>query len=165
MIKREDIQYRVGQVFKNKKDGSVSGANFLVYIDARTAFRELDEVFPKSWSFDWEYIQGETGVKGKLTVEGRLYADVGYPNESKVTLEGSGKGEWLKDAVSDSVKRCAIQVGIGRELYDAPFLYANDFELNLVNGKVSGYKPLTDMGEKKIVGEIDKWYLKVNPKK
>ena len=157
MVNREDIQYRVGQQFKNP-DGTIKGASFLVYIDARTAMRELDELYPKDWSFDWEYIQGEVGVHGRLTVQNRTYGDVGYPNQTKVNEMGDGSGEWLKDAVSDALKRCAVHVGIGRELYDAPFLYTSELNLAVGNRKIKGFDPLTDMGKKKIEGDIDKWF-------
>lgn len=163
MIKREDIEYRIGQVYYNDKEKtSIKGVSFLVYINARTAFSELDEKFEGKWSFDWDIVPGETAVKGKLTIGDKTWCDVGYPNASKIDKEGEGKGEWLKDAVSDSVKRCAVQVGIGRELYDAPFLYAKPEELNIMkDGTVSRYEPLNSTGKQIIEGNIDKWFSKL----
>lgn len=167
MIKREDIKYRVGsQTYEwenGKKTNIIKGATFLIYIDARVAFVELDKA--GKWSFDWQYIQGETGVKGTLEIDGRKFSDVGYPNQSKIDGEGDGRGEWLKDAVSDSVKRCAVQYGIGRELYSAPLLYTTELNLSADRTRISPYEPLTDMGIKMIEGNIDKWYAKLMPDK
>lgn len=160
MIKREDIQYRVSRT-------TVNGAIFLIYIDARTCARELDELYGKQkWQFDWSKVSDEQwAVKGTLKVyngtEWVSYNDVGYPNEAK-TYEGEGKDfQWLKDAVSDALKRCGVQADVGRELYDAPFLYTEEVEwYNDKMGK-KRFKKLTPMGEKMIEGNITKWYNQI----
>lgn len=165
MINRGSIKYRVGTF---KDTGKKQFATFLIYIDARTAEDELDKEFKMfNWQFRWEQVEGQKwAVKGFLKVRQGTDAewitreDVGYPQEMK-RKKGIDDSEWLKDAVSDALKRCAVQFGIGRELYSAPFLYTE--EVNCYQGKdgksrLNSYKPLTDMGKKMIEGNIDKWY-------
>lgn len=169
MIKLEDIKYRVGS-FKSTK--AKTFATFLVYIDARVAMDELDAKYKmQNWDFEWERQEGTFGVKGRLTVrDGEsvvVREDVGYPVDDKMK-KGVAETEWLKDAVSDSLKRCAVHFGIGRELYDAPFLYTE--ELNTYTGSdgkvhLNSYNPLTNMGKQMIEGNIKKWYESINKKK
>jgi len=166
MIKRKDIKYRVG---KFKVTAEKSFVTCLIYIDARTAMDELDLKYgADNWDFAWELL-GDWAVKGKLTIrKGDIVIsreDVGYPNSEK-TKKDKDKTEWLKDAVSDALKRCAVQFDIGRFLYDAPFLYTE--EINTYVDKTSGevrlnsYNPLNDMGKQMIEGNITKWYNKLS---
>lgn len=163
MINREQIKYRVGTF---KTNGTKSYATFLVYVDARTVMDELDLEFGMwNWQFDWEILDGHNfAVKGTLKVrrdekqEWVTRQDVGYSQTEKMK-KGINDTECLKDAVSDALKRSAVQFGIGRFLYDAPFLYTE--EVNVENGRLNKYKPLTDMGKKMIEGNLDKWYKQV----
>jgi hypothetical protein len=157
MIKRNEIQYRVSRTTER-------GAIFLIYIDARTCARELDELYGTLlWQFDWRRSQEEWAVKGTLSIwnkeikEWVKYSDVGYPNEAK-TYEGGKDFQWLKDAVSDALKRCGVQANVGRELYDAPFLYTEECEFYTDKNGKKRFKKLTEMGKKMIEGSIDKWY-------
>jgi hypothetical protein len=156
----EDIKFRVGKTGVNKNGQPY--ATCLVYIDARVARRELNRRLGESnWDFVWsEITTSKYAVKGKLRVryadkdQWLEYEDVGYPQEFKV-----GKGdehEPLKDAVSDALKRCAVHIGIGEELYEAPFLYTD--EVVTKNGKVI---KLNETGEKIIQGRVNEWYNKL----
>jgi len=84
----------------------------VAYIDARTVAERLDQVVAGGWSFDWE--EASNGcVKGKLNIRGTIRCDVGE--------QGDGpQGKTLKAAVSDALKRSAVQFGIGRYLYRLP---------------------------------------------
>lgn len=136
----------------------------LAYIDARTAAEELDKKFGDlNWRFTWRTGSSAMwAVKGQLSVynselkEWITRQDVGYPQEGK-TNEKADETEWMKDAVSDALKRCAVQFGVGRFLYDAPTLFTYEVKVDQ-SGKV--YK-LTDLGEKEIQGRINTWYKKV----
>ncbi|GAA5511988.1 single-stranded DNA-binding protein DdrA [Deinococcus carri] len=90
-------------------------ALLLAYVDARAVQDRLDAICPDGWSFELEVIQGAANptVKGRLTVLGVTREDIG---------EAGGDGEYatLKAASSDALKRCAVQFGIGRYLYDLP---------------------------------------------
>lgn len=162
MIKREEIQYRVSR-FSDK----TKYTTFLVYIDARTATRELDEKWGKdAWSFTWSKVDGEKwAVRGVLKIGDFIREDVGYPAESKKMVDPSST-QWLKDAVSDALKRCAVQAGVGRELYDAPLLITNEVETYIDKYGKTKFKGLNQIGKQLIEGNIDKWYDKVfNSKK
>lgn len=169
MIDRSRISYRVGNFGVRSKDGkSIPWATFLVYIDARTTSEELDKLYPAGWDFRWSLVEGQKwAVKGELDVikgEGikKHHEDVGYPNDFKKS-QSPDNTQWLKDAVSDALKRCAVQADVGRFLYDAPLLYTEDIFTR--PDKTSGkevFTKLTPMGEKMIEGTIDKWYEKVS---
>jgi len=87
----------------------------VAYIDARDVAERLDEVLGLGWSFTWE-ADGEN-VRGRLMMDlgGRLVVreDVGEPGEGD-------DGRSRKAAVSDALKRCAVQFGVGRYLYRLP---------------------------------------------
>ena len=96
------------------KPQAVKGTRALAvaYIDARTVAERLDRVVAGDWTFDWE--EASNGcVKGKLTIRGTIRCDVGE--------QGDGpQGKTLKAAVSDALKRSAVQFGVGRYLYRLP---------------------------------------------
>lgn len=110
---RDMLSIKPGSV---REDGSA--ALVLPYIDARAVMDRLDDVVPGQWAFDWEpTVQyGEAlAVKGKLTVCGITRCDVG---------QAHNEDEPYKSAVSDALKRCAVQFGIGRGLYELPKIWA-----------------------------------------
>ena len=96
-----------------------SRALLLAYVDARAVQDRLDAICPDGWSFELTVIEGAASptVKGRLTVLGVTREDIG----------GAGEGErgTLKAAASDALKRCAVQFGIGRYLYDLPRTWAD----------------------------------------
>lgn len=158
MIKRGDIKFRVGSTSKpgNEKPWAMA----LVYIDARTAQEELDSQFGEDgWHFTWSEVFGHPyAVHGVLKCKFEdskwiVREDVGYPQANKMT-EDVNDSESLKDAVSDALKRCAVQFGIGRFLYDAPTLFTYNVKVN-VKGYVSGFTP---DGERELTTKIDTWY-------
>lgn len=162
MISRSEINYRVGST--GLKGGKTPYAMFLVYIDARTASRELDEKYEGKWSFKWSQVEGMTwAIKGKLVIKKEhgqfTYEDAGYPNDFKKSQDPNDS-QWLKDAISDALKRCAVQAGVGRFLYDAPFLYTEEIFTRNKNGK-EVFSKLNPMGKKMIKGDIDKWFKTV----
>ncbi|MFC4453383.1 Rad52/Rad22 family DNA repair protein [Deinococcus sonorensis] len=96
-----------------------SRALLLAYVDARAVQDRLDAICPDGWSFEIEVIAGTQTptVKGRLTVLGVTREDIGE----------AGEGEFgtLKAASSDALKRCAVQFGIGRYLYDLPKVWVD----------------------------------------
>ena len=95
------------------KPQRVNGRDALAvaYIDARDVMGRLDEVVAGDWEFRWEPVGND--VQGRLTVCGVTREDVGE--------QGDGSfGATRKAAVSDALKRCGVQFGIGRYLYDLP---------------------------------------------
>jgi len=87
-----------------------AGGRMLDYIDRPVVWDRLDAVVPGDWEFTLELIPGTHGgdepfaVKGKLRVLG-------------VDREDIGQGKDPKEAATDAFKRCAVQFGIGRQLY------------------------------------------------
>ncbi|ADV67481.1 Rad52/Rad22 family DNA repair protein [Deinococcus maricopensis] len=88
-------------------------ALMLAYVDARAVQDRLDAVAPDDWTFQVDVIPGTTHptVKGRLTILGVTREDIG---------EAEGDLASIKAATSDALKRCAVQFGIGRYLYDLP---------------------------------------------
>lgn len=152
MIKREEIKYRIGTYFDNR------GASILIYIDSRAARRELNLKFGfGNWQFTYS-LNPDNSVHGALLIKQKdewlKFEDVGY-------CTNSNSEEPLKDAVSDALKRCAVQVGVAEELYDAPFLWVPEEGLKKSNGKVKG---ILDDQKKIIEGNITKWYDSIRKK-
>ena len=111
LLRAEEIECRVAKV--NQK-----GVSLLLYKDARVDCKILDEVFgPMNWQ------------RTHQSIDGNLYCTV--------SIWDPEKGQWIskqdvgtrsyteqeKGQASDSFKRAAVVVGIGRELYTAPFIW------------------------------------------
>ena len=116
LLTAKDIECRVQSVSKNKA-GKV-GAVLLIYKDARVDMRILDQVFgPMNWQRTHEVINGN------------LFCNIDIWDETKKTwvrkqdvgVESNTEKE--KGQASDAFKRAGFNVGIGRELYTAPFIY------------------------------------------
>lgn len=102
------------QAFNREK----TRAMLVAYIDARAVQDRLDTVCPDAWTFEVKAIPGTPTptVRGRLTVLGLRREDIGEA--------GEGDAGTLKAAASDALKRCAVQFGIGRYLYDLPRTWA-----------------------------------------
>lgn len=88
----------------------------LAYCDSRDVQARLDSVCGARWSFDFQLLSPDGKmVKGLLTVDGVTRCDAG---------EAAQEDEPLKSAVSDALKRCAVQFGVGRYLYYLPQVWA-----------------------------------------
>lgn len=145
-LKAEEIECRVSTV--NDK-----GCTLLLYKDARVDMNVLDETY------------GVAGWQREHTLIGdRLYCTV--------KIRDNDTGEWIakqdvgtesytekeKGQASDSFKRACFNVGIGRELYTAPFIWvsAQNFNMQTKNGKPTTYDRFAvediEIEDKKIVG-------------
>lgn len=162
-ISLEEIKFRIGSSgeYKDRSGKSRMYASALVYIDVRTVNRELRNKFGESGhEFEWKVVEGHKfAVHGVLSIrtEGQwiVYEDVGYPQSWKMT-QGVDETECLKDAVSDAKKRCAVHVGIGEFLYEAPDLFTNNSDhLKIRNGRI---KDFSQKGKNYMQEKIDKWY-------
>lgn len=117
----DEVSFRVQSTYE--RDGKTH-AVVVAYIDARNVADRLDaECGPDGWSFDWEpVVTGATkkgvnavlAAKGTLTIAGISKSDVGDAGDTEPT----------KASVSDALKRAAVLWGIGRYLYDLPFMTA-----------------------------------------
>lgn len=116
LLEATDIECRVQSVSKTKT-GKV-GATLLIYKDARVDMRVMDKIFgPYNWQRSHEVI------------DGTLYCNIDIWDEDKkcwVRKQDAGvesNTEKEKGRASDSFKRAGFNVGIGRELYTAPFIW------------------------------------------
>lgn len=112
-LRADEIDVRVQQVKRNTA-GKVF-ANLLLYKDARVDMTLLDEEFGIfGWQREHEFKDGKLycklsvwdGAKNCWVVK----EDVGTPSNTE-----ADKGQ-----ASDSLKRAAVNLGIGRELYTSP---------------------------------------------
>lgn len=109
-LRADEIEVRVGIVKQN-------GISLLLYKDARCDMNILDETFGiMGWKRQHEAINGAlfctVSIKGE-NGEWISKQDVGVKSYT----------EAVKGAASDSFKRACFNVGIGRELYTAPFIW------------------------------------------
>lgn len=124
-LRDDEIEVRVGIVKKN-------GISLLLYKDARCDMNILDETF------------GITGWQRKHElINGALFCTVSIKGENGEWISKQDVGvesytEAVKGAASDSFKRACFNIGIGRELYTAPFIWISSDKISLAedNGKL-----------------------------
>jgi recombination DNA repair RAD52 pathway protein len=99
-----------------------SFGNTLEYIEGHTVISRLNDAFESNWSFkiiSHEILENEVVVLGELTAENIRKSQFGCSAIAR--NKDSGKvislGSDLKAASTDSLKRCAMLLGIGLHLY------------------------------------------------
>lgn len=119
LLTKEDIECRIQSV--NDK-----GAVLLLYKTARADMRILDEVVG---SMNWQ--RHHDVVNGNLFCTISIYdPDKGqWVSKQDCGVPSNTQGE--KGEASDAFKRAGFSWGIGRELYDSPFIW--------ISGKVGKY--------------------------
>ena len=120
----DEIDCRVSTV-------SEKGCSLLLYKDARVDMNILDETFG---TMGWQREHQMIGNRLYCTV--KIRTDNGeWISKQDVGTESYTEKE--KGQASDSFKRACFNIGIGRELYTAPFIWINAADCNLVqkNGK------------------------------
>jgi len=104
----DSVKWRVGSTNKDKTRGLA-----LAYIDARHVFERLDEVVgAERW---------QTGISE--TASGRVLCVLRIDGVEKEDGAGDTGMEAEKGAISDAIKRAAVQWGIGRYLYSLPAVW------------------------------------------
>ena len=119
LLRADEIECRIGTI-------SDKGLSLLLYKDARADMKILDETF---------------GVLGwrrtHQSIDGNLYCTVElWDDEKKCWIAKQDVGtvsytEKEKGQASDSFKRACVTVGIGRELYSAPFVWVSAQKCNI----------------------------------
>ena len=134
LLKSDEIECRVAMV---KKTGYGVGCSLLLYKDARCDMNILDEIFgPLGWE------RSHQVVNNSLFCTVSVYDEVHDRWISKQDVGTESNTEKEKGQASDSFKRACFNLGIGRELYTAPFIWINlnDNEIRpLGNDKYSCY--------------------------
>ena len=104
----KNVKWRKG--YKNGKD--------LVYIDARDVMDRLDTVFGiDGWQTKYEYLGG------RMICNLSVRFDLEWVTKSDGAGDSNIEGE--KGGISDSLKRAAVLLGIGRYLYNPNSFNAN----------------------------------------
>lgn len=119
LLRSDEIECRIGTI-------SDKGLSLLLYKDARADMKILDEVFgPMGWK------------RQHVLIGGNLYCIVSvWDEEKKQWIDKMDVGtesytEKEKGQASDSFKRACVSVGIGRELYTAPFIWVSASKTNI----------------------------------
>ena len=142
LLTTDDIEVKIKQCTKN-------GAVALLYKTARVDYRILDQVYgPLGWQVDYNEIKGN------------LYCTISlWDKENKqwvrktncgIESREDGDGNEKKGEASDAAKRAGFVVGIGAELYNAPFILLN---VNTTQGN-DGKWHLTEPYAKYVVTEV-----------
>lgn len=118
-LNANEIEARVSTI--NEK-----GASLLLYKDARVDQKILDEVFG---IYGWQRTHQLIGDRLYCTIE--IWDDSKGCWVAKQDVGTESNTEKEKGQASDSFKRAGFNVGIGRELYSAPFIWvpADKFDL------------------------------------
>lgn len=113
LLRADEIECRIGTI-------SEKGLSLLLYKDARADMKILDEVFgPMNWQRKHEVIGGSLYCTVSVWDESKQ----GWVSKSDVGSESHTEKE--KGQASDSFKRACVSLGIGRELYTAPFIWVS----------------------------------------
>lgn len=111
LLRADEIECRIGTV-------SEKGISLILYKNARSDMAILDEALgPMNWQRKHEVIGGS------------LYCTVSVWDDekkqwiSKMDVGTESYTEKEKGQASDSFKRACVSLGIGRELYTAPFIW------------------------------------------
>ena len=122
-LKANEIECRIGQISKTG-----TGLSLLLYKDARCDMAILDETFgPLNW-------------KRRHTRENANCIVSIWDDDKKEWIEKEDTGtesntEAAKGLASDAFKRACVNVGIGRELYTAPFIWIPSDKCNINGNK------------------------------
>lgn len=129
-----EIDFRVGQVGESQ---GKAWATLLAYKDARVDMSVLDEMFgSECWQVEYK-----RDTKGILQAGIGIYCEM--PDETydwvwKWSNGTESNTEAAKGEYSDAFKRAGFMWGVGRELYDMPFLFVwlKEGEFYKKDGKV-----------------------------
>lgn len=113
LLRADEIECRVQSVKSN-------GCVLLLYKDARTDMNLLDETFGNgNWQRSHEVINDNLFCNLDIWDEDKKC----WVRKQDVGVESNTEKE--KGQASDAFKRAGFNVGIGRELYTAPFIWIN----------------------------------------
>ncbi len=120
----KDLEWRVQRAGIKRGTGEPY-AVVVPYVNARSIMERLDTVLgPDNWQTDMR----PTGPMGKTKPESGMFCGIG------IRVNGEWIWKWdaaqasdiepVKGAASGALKRAAVQLGMGRDLYDVGDLYA-----------------------------------------
>ena len=115
LLTAQDVECRVQQITENQNG---YGAILLLYKNARVDMKILDSVYG---AMNWQ--RKHTVINGQLFCSVLIWDDSKSQWIEKQDVGTESATEAEKGRASDSFKRACFNVGIGRELYNAPFIY------------------------------------------
>lgn len=125
------------------------GASLLLYKDARVDQKILDEVFGV---YGWQRKHQLIGDRLYCTIE--IWDDDKKQWVAKQDVGTESNTEKEKGQASDSFKRAGFNVGIGRELYTAPFIWVSSDKMTISKKKDYDGKERLYTNDKFEVSEI-----------
>lgn len=118
-FEEDEIEWRVSTTIKKETPDEMS--LYVPYITNRAIQNRLDEVFGVSgWSNEFKELRDGNKLEGFMCgITARFYDDAIKQTFEITKWDASGVSniESIKGGVSDSMKRAAVQFGIGRYLY------------------------------------------------
>lgn len=122
-LRADEIEVRVAQC-------SQKGVSLLLYKDSRCDMRILDETFGvMGWRDSYQAINGELFCTIEIWDAGKAMWIAKQSNGTPSNMEAE------KGRASDAFKRAGFMLGIGRELYTAPFIWVPAEKCNVKPGK------------------------------
>jgi hypothetical protein len=104
----------------------------LLYKTARTDMDLLDEhVGTENWECRYEEIKGNLYCGIGIRVGDRMV----WKWDCGIESREDGEGNQKKGEASDAFKRAGFKVGIGRELYTAPFIFVPASKCDIKDGR------------------------------
>lgn len=120
LLQANEIECRVGTI-------SEKGLSLLLYKDARCDMKILDEVYGSN---NWQ--RSHELIGGNLYCTVSVWDDEKKQWVSKMDVGTKSYTEKEKGEASDSFKRACFSLGIGRELYTAPFIWIGASKVRLI---------------------------------
>lgn len=122
-LRADEIEVRVARV-------TDAGVELLLFKDARCDMRILDETFGvMGWRDSYQSINGELFCTIEVWDAEKSQWIAKQSNGSPSNMEAE------KGRASDACKRACFMLGIGRELYTAPFIWVPVEKCNVKQGK------------------------------
>lgn len=122
-LTEREIEVRVSRVTN-------AGVELLLFKDARCDMRILDETFGvMGWRNSYQSINGELFCTIEVWDAEKAQWIAKQSNGSPSNMEAE------KGRASDACKRACFMLGIGRELYTAPFIWVPAEKCNVKQGK------------------------------
>ena len=119
LLRHDEIECRIGTI-------SEKGLSLLLYTDARAAMKILDETFG---CLNWQ--RSHQMIGNSLYCIVSVWDDEKQQWVSKSDVGTESYTEKEKGQASDSFKRACVSIGIGRELYTAPFIWVSANRVNI----------------------------------
>lgn len=127
-LRADEIEVRVAQCNQN-------GVTLLLYKDSRCDMRILDETFGIwGWRDSYQSVNGELFCTIEVWDDSKVQWIAKQSNGTPSNMEAE------KGRASDAFKRAGFMLGIGRELYTAPFIYVPADKCNIKKGENGRYK-------------------------